>query len=98
MCIMYKQEISILKSTRRNISNNNGYASGDVYTSYYTYYRKILITYYIHHVMCMSMNKELNESCIPIGIRLNDILRIRPNSLINYYMHHMMYMEGKTDY
>ena len=48
--------------------------------------------------MCMSMNNELNESGIPIGIRLNDILRIRPNSLINYYMHHMMYMEGKTDY
>ena len=40
MCIMYKQDISIFKSMRRNISKNNVYASGDVYTSNYTYYRK----------------------------------------------------------
>jgi hypothetical protein len=48
--------------------------------------------------MCMSMKKELNESCIPNGFMLYDIQQITPNSLINYYMHHMMYMEGKTDY
>jgi hypothetical protein len=55
-CVLYLNESYLyFRWTRRNTYKNNGYASGDVYTRYYTYYQEYWypIMYIMWCVLCI---------------------------------------------